>query len=123
MIGIYKITNPNGKIYIWQSINIEKRFVTYKRLSCKNQTRLYNSLKKHGYENHLFEIVCECLETELNDKERFYQDLYDVLGNKGLNCFLTKSKDKSGKGSKELTEKKKKFRHSEESKIKISAGL
>jgi len=29
MVGIYKITNPNGKIYIGQSINIESRKRVY----------------------------------------------------------------------------------------------
>jgi len=60
MIGIYKIINPFGKIYIGQSVNIEKRFKTYKALS-KNvigQTKLYRSLKKYGAENHKFEILC-----------------------------------------------------------------
>ena len=37
MIGIYKITNPKGKIYIGQSINIENRFKVYKRYNCKGQ--------------------------------------------------------------------------------------
>ncbi len=32
MIGIYKITNPEGKIYIGQSIDIDRRFKEYKRL-------------------------------------------------------------------------------------------
>jgi len=33
---------------------------------------------------------------ELNDKERYYQDLYNVLSKDGLNCKLTKSLDRSG---------------------------
>jgi len=32
MIGIYKITNPEGKIYIGLSKNIEKRFKNHKNL-------------------------------------------------------------------------------------------
>ena len=31
IIGIYKITNPTGKIYIGQSINIEVRLKSYKK--------------------------------------------------------------------------------------------
>ena len=48
-------------------------------------------------ENHNFEILCECEIFELNNKERFYQDLYSVISKNGLNCKLTKSNDKSGK--------------------------
>jgi hypothetical protein len=35
MIGIYKIINPNGRIYIGQSTNIEGRWTKYKQLACK----------------------------------------------------------------------------------------
>ena len=99
MIGIYKITNPKGKIYIGQSINIKRRFKDYKNSLKKSQHKIYNSFKKFGYDNHTFEIIEKCLESELNDRERYYQDLYSSIGNKGLNCMLTKSFDRSGKHS------------------------
>lgn len=106
MIGIYKITSPSNKIYIGQSIDLDKRIKEYKKVyNCKSQTILYNSLKKHGIENHIFEIVCECEISELNDKERYYQDFFDCTGNKGMNCRLTKSSDKSGKLSLTTIEK------------------
>lgn len=107
MIGIYKITSPTGKVYIGQSIDVERRFRTYKKLHCKGQVILYNSFMKHGVEKHKFEILCECEISELNDKERYYQDLYSVLEGKGMNCKLTKSSDRSGK-------------HSDETKLKMS---
>ena len=97
MIGIYKITSPTKRIYIGQSIDVEKRFKSYQRLTCKGQSILYNSLLKYGVSNHKFEVICECLESELNDKERYYQDLYSVITKNGLNCVLTKSSDRSGK--------------------------
>ena len=50
MQGIYKITNPKGKIYIGQSVNIEKRFSSYKSIrNCHYQIKLFNSLKKYGF--------------------------------------------------------------------------
>ena len=88
MIGIYKITSPSNKIYIGQSVNIEERFKQYKHLKCKGQTILHRSLKKYGVENHTFEIVCECEISELNSKERYYQELYSAIGLKGMNCQL-----------------------------------
>lgn len=97
MIGIYKITNPNGKVYIGQTINIENRWNEYKSLSnSKSQIKIHNSLKKYGYKNHIFEIIEECDEKELNDRERYWQDYYNVIGKQGLNCRLTKTNDKSG---------------------------
>lgn len=104
-IGIYKITSPTNRIYIGQSIDIDFRFLTYKRLMCKGQTRLYASFNKHGVSNHVFEIIIECDVNELNEKERYFQELYNTL-EKGLNCQYVKTSAK-------------KYRHSEETKIKI----
>ena len=48
MIGIYKITSPSNKIYIGQSIDIEKRFYYYRKLYCLKQVKLYRSFIKIG---------------------------------------------------------------------------
>jgi group I intron endonuclease len=59
MVGIYKITSPTNKIYIGQSWQIEKRIVFYKNLCCVDQRKLYNSLKKYGWNKHKFEVLEE----------------------------------------------------------------
>jgi group I intron endonuclease len=100
MIGIYKITSPTNRIYIGQSNNIELRFKFYKNLRCKSQIRLYRSFLKHNVDQHKFEIIEECDIKELNNKERYWQDYYDVISNKGMNCILTNADNKSGKLSK-----------------------
>lgn len=106
MIGIYKITNPAGRVYIGQAIDIHVRWEkSYKKLKCKNQVRLYNSLLKYGSSEHIFEVLEECTIGELNTRERYWQDFYDVLSKKGLNCKLTKTESKSGKWSEEIKEK------------------
>lgn len=88
MIGIYKITSPSGKVYIGQSKNIEKRFITYSYLDCKSQPKLYNSFKKYGIKTHQFEIIEKCKLDDLFCKERYWQEYYDVIGKNGLNCLL-----------------------------------
>lgn len=88
--GIYKYTSPSGKIYIGSSKNINKRIIHYKNESCKNQIKLYNSFKKYGYENHMFEIIEECKFEDLYLKERYYGELFNVLGDNGLNLILPK---------------------------------
>lgn len=101
-IGIYKITNPKGKVYIGQSVSIEKRFKTYSKISqSKTQIKLSKSFYKYGIDNHVFKILEICDIKSLNTRERYYQDLYNVL-NKGLNCRLTTTHNKSGKLSKEV---------------------
>jgi len=105
MIGIYKITNPKGRVYIGQSIHIQNRFTAYKRLSnCSEQHKLYRSFLKHGVQNHIFEIVEECQLDTLNARERYWQEFYDTINN-GLNCMLTRDADRSGKHSQETIEK------------------
>lgn len=105
MIGIYKITSPSGKIYIGQSINTKKREKEYLSISnCKGQRKLYNSLLKYGFSEHIFEIIEECRVEVLNERERHWQDFYNVL-KEGLNCRLTGTGDKSGRMSRYSIEK------------------
>lgn len=127
MIGIYKIKSPVDRVYIGQSTDIDYRFLCYKRLKCKPQLRIYNSFMKYGVDNHVFEILEECSVDSLNERERHWQDFYNVLGKQGLNCLLVStdslqrvlSDEMKLKISNSLTG----FRHSEESRAKISKGL
>lgn len=107
LIGIYKITSPSGKVYIGQSVNIEERFTEYKgyHKTVKAQIRLWNSLKKYGFDLHKFEIKELCDFDDLNCRERYWQDHYDVIGKMGLNCKLQQTHDKSGKLSEETKQK------------------
>ncbi len=88
MIGIYKITSPMGRFYIGQSRDIERRFATYKRLSCKSQPKLYASLVKYGVNNHYFEVLVECEESELNYYETFYIRQNQSFRSQNLNCRM-----------------------------------
>jgi len=121
MIGIYKITSPNKKVYIGQSVNIERRFKWHKKNTISTKGKLANSFKKYGVDKHLFEVVEECLVDELNSKERYYQELFSVIGKNGLNLLLTKTSDKSGFASIELRQRlsdmKKGKKHSAERRL------
>lgn len=57
IIGIYKITSPNNRIYIGQSRNIKRRLYRYSRLECKEQPILYRSLLKYGIENRRWYVL------------------------------------------------------------------
>lgn len=111
MTGIYKITSPTNKIYIGQSHNIEKRFYQYKSLRCKDQSRIYNSLKKHGVNNHLFDVICEinkdAHQSIYDYSEQFFMDAYSAMGYELMNL--------RGGGSR--------GRFSEEAKRKLSLSL
>jgi group I intron endonuclease len=105
MVGIYKITSPNGRIYIGQSTDIEYRFIDYRRHHCKNQIRVYNSFLTHGVENHIFEVLEECEFEDLDCRERHHQDIYDVTSRQGLNCMLTECGEKRRIYSEEVRKK------------------
>jgi hypothetical protein len=89
--------NPKGKVYIGQSVDLYRRLKQYfEPNSAKNQTMLKNSFKKYGVNNHIFYIIEECNIEELNERERYWQEYYNVLSKSGLNCKMTTTLDKSG---------------------------
>lgn len=93
--GIYKITSPTGRVYIGQSVNIQQRLNGYKNLiNCKNQPKLYRSLCKYGPELHIMNAIEHCDPSELNERERYWQDFYDAASKNNLNCLLTGTKSK-----------------------------
>jgi group I intron endonuclease len=108
IIGIYKITSPSGKIYIGQSINIDGRKKQYYSLDCKKQPKLYNSFKKYGPENHIFEIIEECSIELLNEQEVFYkQQIIDKLGwDVALFCEINDNSPRKGKSLSKETKSK-----------------
>jgi len=91
--GIYKITSPTNRVYIGKSYDVHKRIRGYKRKCKETQVRLFRSFAKHGAENHIFKIIEYCDISELNKRERYWQEHFDVLSNKGLNCLLNKTED------------------------------
>ena len=88
MVGvIYKITNPKSKIYIGCTIDFKRRLSEYRRLSMAGQIKLYNSLVKYGYDNHKFEIIEECSDGILHEREIYFIKHYNCI-NEGLNIRL-----------------------------------
>lgn len=67
--GIYKITNQiNGKCYIGQSVNIERRWQEHKRFNSREQLAIiHQAFRKYGLENFSFEILEECSQEQLDD--------------------------------------------------------
>jgi group I intron endonuclease len=119
MIGIYKITSPSNKINIGQSWNIEQRKNTYSQLGCKGQTKLYNSLKKYGFENHKFEIIHELpqdvTQEVLDQYEIFYINQYKDCGFELMNIKDGGSRGKLNEETKQkLSNIKKGKKHSKE---------
>lgn len=91
---VYMITSPSGRIYVGSTIDVEQRILSYKYLKCKQQIKIYNSLVKYGWNNHIFEIVwagelCDMLKYETLIGWGF--DVLDI--DLGLNLSLPKLGD------------------------------
>lgn len=91
---IYKITNlVNGHFYIGQTTKtIETRFMQHWRdatsLKCgkESQTVLHRAMRKYGIENFSIEVLEECPDEMLSEKEIFYIDKLNAFyGKDGYN--------------------------------------
>lgn len=123
-IGIYTITSPTNKVYVGQSWYLGKRKNVYKNIACFRQNRIYNSLKRYGWEAHKFEIVIELREDTtqewLDYWETFFWNYYKEQGHKMLNIVKPGS---HGKYSEEVKQAKKGKPVSQETRMKISKSL
>ena len=65
----------NGKVYIGQAVNIERRWnehISELNENKHNNTHLQRAWNKYGSNNFIFSIVEKCSEEELNDREIHY---------------------------------------------------
>ena len=81
--GIYKITNLiTDDSYIGQSVDIYKRWCDHCKCGLGIDTppgnKLYKAIQEYGLENFTFELLVECTQAELNDKERYFIELYQA---------------------------------------------
>lgn len=80
MVGIYKITNLiDNKVYIGQSKNLKSRLGGHKScLKHNHHSNIYlqRAYNKYGAENFKFEIIEECEEDKLTEREQYWIDFY-----------------------------------------------
>jgi len=80
--GIYKITDITTKLaYIGQSVNIAQRWKDHVKtaLGASNTTasnKLYKLMRENGIHNFTFELLEQVPSSQLNEKEKYYIDLY-----------------------------------------------
>lgn len=130
MCCIYIITNMlNNKIYIGKTKDFKRRYKEYKyksrNLNKHSKYLIMEEINKYGFENFKMDVLEECDIDKLNDREIFW---INTLNSKdpeigynskdgGLGGKLNQtSKDKMSVSSK-------KFKHSEETKLKKSKPI
>ena len=80
-MGIYKITNQiTDECYIGQAVDVYKRWCEHCKCGLGIDTppgnKLYKAMQEYGLENFTFELLMECSNLELNEKERYFIELY-----------------------------------------------
>jgi group I intron endonuclease len=108
IIGIYKVINPKGKVYIGQSVNVERRFSRYRNIHERDkQPKIYNSIKKYGWENHIHDVIEECSIEQLNERETYWKQyyLYQMDGDWDMVLFCNLHDTGGGPLSEEIKQK------------------
>ena len=143
---IYKVTSPNGKIYVGQTINLKHRRSAYRTNNFKKQIKLWRNCQTYNWNpldtlEIIEECICENDKTVLNEREIYWIKELRAFGPKGLNCTkggeghiglhpsieTRKKMSLAGLGRKFSEERNKKlsnfrktFKYSKESKEKMS---
>ena len=80
--GIYKITNQKTKeCYIGQAVDLATRWKDHAKCGLGIDTpvgnKLYKAMQEFGIWNFSWEVIEICPRDQLNEKEKYYIDLYD----------------------------------------------
>ncbi len=89
--GIYKITNIiTGECYIGQAADTASRWSEHAKCGLGIDTpagnKLYKAMQEYGLQSFSWELLEKCDRAELNEKERYYINLYDSV-NYGYNIL------------------------------------
>ena len=81
--GIYKITNQiTDECYIGQAVDVYKRWNEHCKCGLGIDTppgnKLYKAMQEYGLNNFTFELIEECDKAELNEKEKYFIELYQA---------------------------------------------
>ena len=79
--GVYKITNQkDGLCYIGQAVDLARRWKDHAKCGLGIDTpasnKLYKAMIEDGLWNFSFEVLEECPSAQLNEKEKYYIQLY-----------------------------------------------
>lgn len=101
---IYSVRNTvNNKRYIGQTFSLSQRKYQHFSEGKKGSSDhpLYRSMQKHGIENFVFEVIEECIDDSINEREIYWIAYFDSTNrNNGYNL------SRGGEEIKEVTRRK-----------------
>jgi len=79
--GIYKITSqPDQTIYIGQAVDISDRWPQHVKAALKGErSKFYTAMREIGPENFTFEVIEECDQAKLNEREKYWIEFYNSV--------------------------------------------
>ena len=124
---IYKLISPSDKCYIGQTVNFNRRLSDYKNFHhCEKQKKLFNAIKKYGFENFRIEIIeiiniesKKELQSKLNELEILYIKIFDSIEH-GYNICKGGNQYKLGVKTSEETKQKQRDSWTDKKKKELS---
>lgn len=82
--GIYKITNQkNNMCYVGKSVDVKRRWTEHIKCGVGIDTpannKLYKAMQEEGLQNFSFEVLEKCPREQLDEKEKYYIELYQSI--------------------------------------------
>lgn len=69
---IYKITSPLGRVYVGKTKDLKRRIGDYRWRNKKHKSFVCSSINKYGWDAHKFEVIEECSDDVLSEREIFW---------------------------------------------------
>lgn len=82
---IYKYTSPSGKSYIGKTIYSQKERAGKNGEKYKGCTAFYNAIQKYGWNNFSYDILEECVNEKLGEREAYYISYFNTQVPNGYN--------------------------------------
>lgn len=82
---IYKYTSPSQKVYIGQTRNSLEERAGKDGSNYKGCKYFYSAIQKYGFENFKREILEECFDELLDEREKYWIQYYNSLAPNGYN--------------------------------------
>jgi len=81
--GIYKITEiESQRCYVGQAVDVAQRWKQHIRRGVgadpPTRNKLYPAMMELGVENFTFELIEECPQEKLNEREDYWQDYFQA---------------------------------------------